>query len=397
MRRGLEESYLLPSAMRDQHQEFLKGYLGRIMEDLERVLVGASPRQSDVEAVFCDMTAHFSVASPDSSLLRYFLSPGVLRLLGDHLFRDFALVSEAGSFDRPDFLKAPTSRSFYQVRQLEVEGLYPSFEFSRKGIHYCLKDGTPWLVTKNYYRAEGDSGGYSDFNTFTRNEVKAACAVACSGRAFYFQMASGRRTSVDDLMLRGVEPRDQVPFLLAFASFSDSLTMTEYRRPWEHDASQYRFDDFRVQTDRMHRLLRAISIRDNLLLRTASHLVKSRMLGMKSAFQEDATANTMFALEGCLRLMLRKMGAPNREPSQANLSRLRSYFRQQFPYGLDTFDFVEEAMAWGGLRADLVHTEVDFKRGWYPNVGAEDLFEYWELTRALLLWILTDELMLADD
>jgi hypothetical protein len=125
-----------------------------------------------------------------------------------------------------------------------------------------------------------------------------------------------------------------------------------------------------------------------LLLRSSKHFLKASMLWHADGFEEDAFASLLFALEGCLLLF---QDAAQMPTDRLNRKFIRAAFQETFVYGETMFYFVEEALGWGGTRAQLVHPHLAFEGGWIPFMMADDYYEFHKMVRALLMFLVTGD------
>jgi hypothetical protein len=123
-----------------------------------------------------------------------------------------------------------------------------------------------------------------------------------------------------------------------------------------------------------------------LLLRTARLFVKATMLWRTDGMAEDAVATLFFSLEGCL-LLFQEVAGGREDRLDRRL--LRAEFERIFDRGAGLYDFIEDAMGWGGTRARLVHPQLSRIEGWQPFVMADDYFEYNQIVRTLLKYLVT--------
>lgn len=108
------------------------------------------------------------------------------------------------------------------------------------------------------------------------------------------------------------------------------------------------------------------------------------MLWQNKNFGEDAIANVMFCLEGCLRLMFRKYSTSNKE---FNIKELKSIFQTLFSNVEGLFSYLEKGYE---KRISLIHAEPDWGAEWSPFLFADDFFEYFNICRELLNLVLID-------
>lgn len=95
---------------------------------------------------------------------------------------------------------------------------------------------------------------------------------------------------------------------------------------------------------------------------------------------------SFFALEGCLLLFQEIHGE---QSDRLDRRLLRKLFADVYHGGEGLYDFIDDALGWGGTRARIVHPQLAFTDGWKPMLSAEDYFEYSRIVRALLTYIVT--------
>jgi hypothetical protein len=112
------------------------------------------------------------------------------------------------------------------------------------------------------------------------------------------------------------------------------------------------------------------------------------MLWATDGFREDALANLLFALEGCLLIFQQIEGA---QTGRLDRPLLIEIFRRTFVYGDATFHFVEEGVGWGARRAQIIHPQLANEIGWKPLIFGEDYYGFDKLVRALLTYLVTGQ------
>jgi hypothetical protein len=112
------------------------------------------------------------------------------------------------------------------------------------------------------------------------------------------------------------------------------------------------------------------------------------MLWRTDGFTEDALASLFFALEGCL-LLFQELAGGRKDRLDRRL--LRHSFSTIYDSGEFLYDFIEEAMRWGGTRARIIHPQLATSEGWTPFLMADDFYDYDKIVRALLTYLVTGE------
>lgn len=181
----------------------------------------------------------------------------------------------------------------------------------------------------------------------------------------------------------------RLTFMLEFMALADSVILSRYGRQRASrragDASEI-FGDFRLLMKPARSFAARFLVSHALLLRTAHHYVKSSMLWHTDGFAEEAVAALLFALEGCLRMVQEVAGGRD---DKLDRRLLRQEFSQRFAHGDGLYDTIEEAMGWGGIRAQLVHPHLAWTEGWKPMLEPDDYYDYDRLVRALMTQLVT--------
>jgi hypothetical protein len=148
------------------------------------------------------------------------------------------------------------------------------------------------------------------------------------------------------------------------------------------------YGDFSRSIAYARRFASAFRVSHALLLRTARHYVRAAMLWWSDGLEDEAVANVFFALEGCLLLFQEIRGGTSVKLDRKFLSRC---FSEVFERGETLYEFIDDAVGFGGTRARIVHPELAWTEGWVPILQADDYFEYGEVVRLLLGYIVVGE------
>lgn len=206
-----------------------------------------------------------------------------------------------------------------RVRRFSPEGgRYYGYDFFTEDSAYAILTAEPMLITRITEAWREELSLETELGVLTRPEVRLIAALLFSmhswhGPVFYF--------------LFGPEPVDLPASLLLGSPFSirsevlprlaiamevfDRIRLLDYpdlsARGYANARFQFRAQ--RLDVPRAMRFYNAFSLADNLALRTAFLLVKSASLWTHGGhiFGEEATANLLFGLEGCLHLMHRRI------------------------------------------------------------------------------------------
>ena len=150
--------------------------------------------------------------------------------------------------------------------------------------------------------------------------------------------------------------------------------------------SPFQFNNFNNITD-FNNIYDNIDEKDQLLLRTLFYFVKSSMLWNNRCFGEDAISNVLFSIEGALLLLQRKNGY-----SEKNINReaLTEIFLNTFNNGKELFEFIQEGY---DKRISIVHANPKNGAEWSPFLMADDYYEFYNILRMLLNYIIIDKII----
>lgn len=346
----------------------------------------AGYRISDINAFLPRLFSFAGQPIPNSSIYKYFKTRAIIDLLYTRLCY-YTIPQEVAKKKRLKSDKKPSiSTNYFEIRRLDPNGAYPNTEINNKGVWYFNYLGSPLLITDNYQPVE-DKWCTAEYAPFTRQEVRIACAIICSHEypiaRFYFGEFDAIR--IDEGLTSHVDENNLKLFL---ASLYLILISTRDDEPHNSQA-KFRFVSYEEYTSELQLFLNKFSICDNLLLRTASHLVKAGMLKTNYIFFEETLANSYFALEGCMLLLQRKHGM---DTEKLHRKELRQIFIDTFKRGEEIFDYLSEVIDWGGKRAELVHPGVVSKESWIPSIFGDD-HEYHDLTIQVMYYIVTGKVI----
>jgi hypothetical protein len=146
----------------------------------------------------------------------------------------------------------------------------------------------------------------------------------------------------------------------------------------------FQFGDYRSHAVAARHFYAGFRVSNPLLLRTAGHYLKASMLWATDGFREEALANLLFALEGCLLLFQEAEGA---QTARLDRPLLTEIFRRTYRHGQATMRFVEEGIGWGAHRAQMIHPQLADETGWKPLIFGDDYYGFDKLVRALLTYL----------
>jgi len=353
----------------------------------------AQPTRTNTEKIFRSLLEMLNAPLPNSSVRKYFYDPRVNLELSVIVHNTFPVHRD--KLDLDSAARRSRSNHFYRVHSLLDTGTYPDDDYSRRSNKYALYKGVPFLITKNSRTAEKNAGNYyTEVNNITRREILVSCALLCAaeeegGGTLCFYFGNDVR-DVDASLVERVPHELQTQFLVEYA---DLFRRVASEKPlYKKTSPVYDITSFEYHTGAMDKIavnqfVDRASIDDFLLLRTTTFLVKAKMLWREDAFREDAIANIFFALEGCMLLLQRKHGLRHDKVDRKHLPAL---FDSLFRQGSELFDFIDEAIGWGGSRANIVHAQTDTSDSWIPPLMADDFYEYDELVRVILNYVVRD-------
>lgn len=274
-------------------------------------------------------------------------------------------------------------------RILGPEGNYPSTELRKDNGTYSFRHGIPFLVTDDSDRDISKS----ELSFLNEVELRFAAAIVLSPEYprcdFYFDNYNVMR--IDRLAFKGFRHDQLCDLMFEFLHIKAQRDrLPSFFSGQEIGSRSYRFDAFDKNIGDFDSLYDAIDTKDQLTMRTLFYLVKSRMLWANMCFGEDAISNVFFCIEGALLLLQRKEGHSD---SRINTDILARIFRNRFERGEELFDFVREAY---DKRVSIVHANPKSGVEWTPFLMADDFYEYFDISRMLLVYILLDRIIDLD-
>lgn len=278
-----------------------------------------------------------------------------------------------------------TSNNRIKARILGAEGLYPNTAIGQNKNILSFKNGVPLLITE-----DNDTDYSSEIQFINSEELKMSAAIMLTIEsrtgALYFD--NHNLISINAQSLDGLNNQTIVDLLFELLL----IKSTRDERPsffttQEVSLSRYKFYDFEKTGKEFSEIYNSINRNDELLMRVLFYLVKSRMLWSNTSFGEDAIANVFFALEGTLLLIQRKQ---NLSDKQIDLSELKKFFINTFLNGENLFEFIQEGY---DKRISIVHAHPNDGVEWTPFLMADDYFEYEEILKMLLVYVLTGKVI----
>lgn len=354
--------------------------------------------QQNLEYIFEACLDFLEMPIPPNNLRPHFINSKVISLIylgifnDDRLSRTDRLRLEKYLNKVLPLLKYKASKNVVQYRILGREGYYPNMEIKRGNCHYLIQNSIPILVTISNDSSEYKYQNSSEITWINRNELKISTAVllAYDGRTVNFYFNDYNTFSINFSILTSVPQKDRVYFLTELMHIHnrfEPLNKQFFRREPIADVTNYFYTEFKSFENVLNQLFDSFSIRNELLLRTSMHLIKAIMLWNNRNFGEEAVANVFFSLEGCLHLLQKKFGNNSRK---LDLKFLKNIFTKTFDRGEYIFDFIREGYE---KRIELVHPEPEWGTKLNPFIMADDFYEYFNLSRFLLNYILIERII----
>lgn len=361
----------------------------------ERYSTNKTFSKKDLLYIFNSAIELLEMPLPSSDLIPHFIQGQVISIILQNMFNDDRLTREdrqsiSTYYEKiPSFTKKIFSNYFLKYRILGAQGYYPNLELKRGDCHYTIINQIPVLITKNKYSTEYKYLNDSEISWISRNEVKISTAVLLAPPNgiidFYFNDYNS--FEIDYGVIKNIPPNLRLSFLSELMYFHNRFTPLNkifFRREPVTDVTNYYFLKFSDFINSFDSICDAFSIRNELLLRTTTHLIKAVMLWYNQNFGEEAISNVFYSLEGCLHLLQKKHG---NHSHRLNLSFLEKVFTDNFSRGDELFDFIKEGY---DKRIELVHPETDYGSKWNPYIVAEDFYDYFSICRRLLNYILIE-------
>jgi hypothetical protein len=369
--------------------EYTNLRLTNFLDDLKSTLTKEQPpSKRDLQAILDFSCDHMELPSPPAALRRYFLFPPFIHFLLDQLIRQLPRETSRTYDPLLGFFRTNRAGPFIQFRELQVYGFYPNIEISRGNCHYIIRQGYPYLIT---YNAGPASFPDSEVAWITKNELRFALSVALASQSNFHHLSFGypMGVHVPYKYYASIPKSQQHAFLIEWARFHDASTPMGhiFGRLTKPDFTAFNYSQFSDAVVPFKKIFDSVHLSDDLLLRTASFFVKANMLWMNPVFGEDAAANTLFAIEGCLLLLQRKHG---KQARQIDLRFLKTLFIDKFSYGEGSFEAIREAY---DKRIELVHVAPKWGTKWSPYLMADDFYAYRDAVKSFLNYVLIDRLL----
>lgn len=324
---------------------------------------------------------------PTDQLLPAFLHPSVISILVESLWEQLPPSSRIGRNARllPDrFDPLRHGEAVEKGRILGPLGSYPNIAIDFGKVRYAPFHGIPLLISI----LEHDESEYTELGYLNELELVAAAAIMLSDKypRFHFYFEPENEISFGKPALDKLSEQEQNSLfyeLLSFRLRPDRPRVIFQPSTSALSPAAYAYPPFEFVTE-AHEIFEACTITDQLLLRTLFFLQKGNMLWLNRVFSEDAVANVFFSLEGCLLLLQRKYGG---SPSKIDLQLLTKLFKDHFERGEELFEFIKEAY---DKRIEIVHPSPISGANWQPFLLADNYYEYFDIARELLNFVLIE-------
>lgn len=355
--------------------------------------------KSDIRYLFEKSINLLGSTHPNKTMLKYYLHPEIVKIFLFELNNSGLSTAKNRKRIQPclssiikKFPKKNSTNRFVRFRILDNQGNYPNIDFSRDGINYSNINQIPTLLTINNESTERKFSNLSELTWITRKELKAALCIMISidkGWPLIF-FNDYNHIDLNEGIISAIPDELKNYFLLDLIQFKN-----KFRKPYSlfrnnkptYEVSSYNYFDIGDQKIFFKELIDKFSIRDQLLLRTSNHFLKSCMLWQNYTFGEESIVNIFIALEGCLHLVQKKFGDIS---TKLNRSLIKQVFKEEIPRGEFLFDFIEEAYY---KRISLVHPEPTWGAEWTPFLMADDFYDYRRICVELLNFILIDRII----
>lgn len=351
---------------------------------------------SDRKYIFNSIIDKIGISFPNNDIKPYFIHENVIYLLllqaqkSDKLILDDKSEIIKNLDSLIEKLNITKSNRYIKYRVLGYKGYYPNIDIHRNSCDYTCFNLFPTIITLNN-SAEHFYSNDSEVYWITRNELKLATSLmlTSSKGSIYFYFNDYNTYDIDYKVIENIPKGLTVWFLSELLFLQNRFTPinTFSGRELQADVSLYQFFDIKRDLTYFNKIFDSYSIRDQLLMRTSLYLIKSIMLWQNKNFGEDAIANVCFCLEGCLHLIQRKFGKGS---IKLDLGFLKSIFINSFNHGDDLFDFISEVY---DKRISIIHPEPRWGADWSPFLFADDFYEYFEICKELLNFILIERII----
>lgn len=372
-------------------------HLDVIFSALEEIAENGSLDNPDlIVSGICEMT---DLPKGDKEISGILANPHVIRTFAESRYFQ-QIIQKGDPAQSKKFLQLirpkTQSEELIRIRRFRsIGGRYPAQDFRTETGIYGLINFEPLLITR--YPSEWQKEGFAaELGSLTRGEIKILATLMFSlfagGPYLYFQFLD----HVYDLPKKLILGDGGSISSISLGRAKRVLQILDRIKPpsqgWfqlTHDpAGRYEFSGHEHKIDRLEKLNSAFELTNDLALRTAFLMIKAASLWTTggSVFRENALADLLFGLEGCLHLVYQHFNPGANfeiQPTFDHIEIMFPHFPGYVPILLDAYD----------KRIQIVHPENRVDSNWIPNLWAEDFYDNFGLGTDLFYYALTGEIL----
>jgi len=370
-----------------------------VFSALEEITENGVLRSSDrLISVICEK---IDIPRGDKETTEILLHPHVIRAFAEssYLEQIFEGNDPTGEEEKK-FLNLigykPPSEELIRIRRFRsIGGRYPAQDFRTEDGTYGLIDFEPFLMTRNPIDWQKEDFG-AELGSMTRGEIKLLASLMFSlfagGPYLYFQFSDHVYDLPVDLIL-SVEDNLSTISLRRVKTVTQILDRIKPpSQGWfelTHDpGGRYEFSGHEHDFDRLDKLNSAFDLSNDLALRTAFLMIKAASLWTTGGrvFSENALADLLFGLEGCLHLVHQRFNPGANFEVQPTFD----HIDLTFPHFPGYVGILQDAY---DKRIQIVHPENRIDSSWIPNLWAEDFYDNFGLGSDLFYYALTGDIL----
>lgn len=298
-----------------------------------------------------------------------------------------------------DFVEWVRVRKFNSLGEYDY---YYGSSFHGTDVHYSFWNDEPVLIAILPQRWLNEER-HLETGWITRPEVRLLAALSFSTPSLYGPSCYFSLSESYDFPSNFVFPESRELTKTAVARLQIGISILQRLRSNNATTSKivyknkspYKFRTKDLVPENTVRFFDCFDVNDNLTLRTAFCLLKSAMLwsyGARSRshiFSEDSVANMFFGLEGCLRLIHRRISDTKNFAINPTLRHIEKVFPEKPGY-LDMITYSYEQ------RVEIVHPEPNTNREWTPFITSDDFYENYGMAIDLIYYAVTGETFTAN-
>lgn len=372
-------------------------HLDEILSALEEIAENGSLHNPDLMVSrMCEMV---DLPKGDKEIASILAHPHVMRTFADSKYAQ-QIIQQGDPAESKKFLQLIRpklqSEELIRIRRFRsIGGRYPAQEFRNEPGIYGLIDFEPLLITR--YPSEWQKEDFAaELGSLTRGEIKLLATLMFSlfagGPYLYFQFSDHVYDLPNKLILGDESSVSSISLRRAKTVLQILDRIKPPSQGWfqlTHDpAGRYEFSGNEHVTDRLEKLNSAFELTNDLALRTAFLMIRAASLWTTggSVFRENALADLLFGLEGCLHLVHQRFdpGANFEiQPTFDHIEAIFPHFPGYVPILQDAYD----------KRIQIVHPENRVDSSWIPNLWAEDFYDNFGLGTDLFYYALTGDIL----